>query len=515
MVEVKLAIVLLFMLCGSLMHDLTVLGKQRQRDGSKLSLHKKHGHGLRKHFRPTKFQADSTKDNDDFQEKDEHEVKDKTSRKHRTKLKDNYKDDKDESTNDNNYGRRPENDYKKPTQATKQSFKPTSVKETTIAVTTVKSRVMKATPSTNPTAELQSTPVSHIVEYSGSGDQEKEGSGNHIVINTRIRSFTPTTHPTAEAMITEPTESFSTTDPTKISGNKEKSLTNGYGNENNETNENKEKNDERVELKEHGAKQRHKHVNKTIKGNYKEDLKTKERYEYDAEDNNETNEKDNADDSEADDGKSTRKNDLEDTEKRVLCIGDSITEGYHKGGFAFHPYTKKLHELLNAENNTITYDVYNEGVSGECVFVSMLERMPHLLQKYKPLDLVVILGGTNDLMHTNCTDAGQLFNNIKKLHEMAHAAHVKTVALTIPDANAPAMPMWQKRESMWKETNEKIREYADKRDDVILCDLAEELPYRTMTDDERAKYWDDNLHYTPHGYDKMAELIYDAIQGMF
>ena len=229
----------------------------------------------------------------------------------------------------------------------------------------------------------------------------------------------------------------------------------------------------------------------------------------------EENEGDNeADNENEEEGDAVARTQEKEAEKRILCVGDSITEGYYKGGNAFHPYTKKLTELLNAEKNNVTYNIYNEGISGECVYPEMLNRMPQLLQKYKPLDLVIIIGGTNDLMHKNCTE-GHLFEKIKEMHEMAHQAGIKTVAVTIPDSNAAQLPGRNEKEDTWESVNDKLREYAQGKDNVIFCDLAEELPYRTLTDDERKKYWDDLLHYTPLGYDRMAEVIYDVIQGNF
>ena len=203
-----------------------------------------------------------------------------------------------------------------------------------------------------------------------------------------------------------------------------------------------------------------------------------------------------------------------DVEKRILCVGDSITEGYYNGGTAFHPYTKRLSELLNAEQNHITYIVYNEGKSGECIDPDMIRRMPLLMEKYKPLNLVIILGGTNDLTTKHCNEQN-LFDNTKTLHEMVHKLGIRTVAVTIPDSNAPMLPGRNEKESVWETVNDKIRDYAKGKDNVILCDLAEELPYRTMNDDEKKLFWDDDLHFTPMGYDKMAEVIYDVIQGNF
>ena len=196
--------------------------------------------------------------------------------------------------------------------------------------------------------------------------------------------------------------------------------------------------------------------------------------------------------------------------KRILCLGDSITEGYYDSGSKFHPYSDKLLELLNSKKKDgEEYYIFNEGVSGECVYQQMSNRLPDLLNKHKPLDLVIILGGTNDLHKHDC-DNINLFGSIKGMHVMCHRAGIKTVAITIPDSRYP------KQKDEWKEVNKKIRDYAEENSDkVLLFDLARSLPYRTLDEGDQEKVWDDNLHFTPLGYDIMAQLIFDTIRGKF
>ena len=335
---------------------------------------------------------------------------------------------------------------------TKQTLKPTTIQET--PQMTTNKLATNGTPSIKPTTEAASTPSSqNDAENSGSGSQSTDSELKHREHNG-----------------------------TKIVFDKEGKL-----------------------------------VNKDKQN----DLKTKMSNETDkyamAQSKDEANEESASGDEESTerDGITEDINETaKDVEKRILCVGDSITEGYYNGGTAFHPYTKRLSALLNAEQNHITYIVYNEGKSGECIDPDMIKRMPLLMEKYKPLNLVIILGGTNDLTKKHCNEQN-LFDNIKTLHEMVHKLGIKTVAVTIPDSNAPMLPGRSEKESVWETVNDKVRDYAKGKDNVILCDLAEELPYRTMNDDEKKLFWDDDLHFTPMGYDKMAEVIYDVIQGNF
>lgn len=39
---------------------------------------------------------------------------------------------------------------------------------------------------------------------------------------------------------------------------------------------------------------------------------------------------------------------------KILCFGDSLTEGYYSFGLHFHPYTIKLKQLLRAAGHVVT-----------------------------------------------------------------------------------------------------------------------------------------------------------------
>ena len=333
---------------------------------------------------------------------------------------------------------------------TKQTLKPTTIRETP-QVTTEKF-TSKGTPSLKPTVEAASTPSSqNDVENSGSGLRNVDSeSENRENKGNRTAHNKDNGMKKGDRKYMKPVMS-NITNKNKLQPKDEKNEDNTSGDENNE---------ERDGI-----------------------IESENKKEY-------------------------------EIQKKILCVGDSITEGYYNGGTAFHPYTKKLSELLNAERNDVTYIVYNEGKSGEFVNPDMIKRMPILMDKYKPLNLVIIIGGTNDCTKKEC-NVQDLFDDIKTLHEIAHKNGVKTVAVTIPDSNAPMLPGRREKEDVWEGVNDNIRDFARGNEKVILCDLAEELPYRTMDDDERKLFWDDNLHYTPMGYDKMAEIIYDIIQGNF
>lgn len=60
---------------------------------------------------------------------------------------------------------------------------------------------------------------------------------------------------------------------------------------------------------------------------------------------------------------------------RILCFGDSLTEGYTQGGTAFAPYSDAMASLLRKCGETV--EVVEEGESGDQVtagnFASRME----------------------------------------------------------------------------------------------------------------------------------------------
>jgi len=58
--------------------------------------------------------------------------------------------------------------------------------------------------------------------------------------------------------------------------------------------------------------------------------------------------------------------------------------------------------------------------------------------------------------------------------------------------------------------NEHLKQYCQDQS-VQLLDLAEKIPNLEMPSNERDTMWDDGLHLTPLGYDRMGEFIYDTL----
>ena len=200
---------------------------------------------------------------------------------------------------------------------------------------------------------------------------------------------------------------------------------------------------------------------------------------------------------------------------RILAFGDSLTEGWYRNGTRFHPYTSRLLELLSPIENT-TFEVNNHGVSGETTR-AMTPRLARVLAQHDPYDLTIILGGTNDMgMFSETGDP--LFQRIKCLHEnvLHHNARTKTVVVTVPETGYEIFSGYAKLKEKRLHVNESLRLFAlECKERVILSDLSKRLPRASLSTEDLDKFWDDGLHFTAEGYNKMADIIFEDIKHLF
>ncbi|CAF1195184.1 unnamed protein product [Adineta ricciae] len=199
----------------------------------------------------------------------------------------------------------------------------------------------------------------------------------------------------------------------------------------------------------------------------------------------------------------------------ILAIGDSLTEGYYKYGRAFHPYAKHLTELFDHAN--IPVNIQQKGVSGERVVPTMINRLRRLLSNGTSYDWIIILGGTNDLADSS-KNADIIFQQgLQPMYELClnHAQKkTKLVAMTVIENTyySPQRAEDKDRQNL----NNMIRNYvanSGEKDRIILVDLDKGIPYHSVTSEkEREEIYDDVVHLTPVGYDRMATLIFDAIK---
>lgn len=199
---------------------------------------------------------------------------------------------------------------------------------------------------------------------------------------------------------------------------------------------------------------------------------------------------------------------------RILALGDSLTAGYYKYGRAYHPYSTHLKYLFESANISVKID--EQGVSGERVVPTMVNRLRNLLKSDAFYDWIIILGGTNDL--GSGVSAEKIFQEgLKPMYDMClnyTQKKIKLATMTVIEAAfaSPTHKIYKDRQ----ELNAMIRDYVAKindQDQVCLVDLDKGIPYHSISnDEERQRIWDDGLHLTPAGYDRMATLVFDAIK---
>ena len=180
-------------------------------------------------------------------------------------------------------------------------------------------------------------------------------------------------------------------------------------------------------------------------------------------------------------------------EKRVVFMGNSITEGWRKArpGF-FYPHTSNI----------------GRGISGQ-VTPQMLVRFRQDVVALQP-SAVVILAGTNDIAgNQGPSTLEMIMDNLASMAEIAKENGIKPILCSV-------LPAYDYR---WKpgiepapkivRLNGMIRTYCTEHG-------IEYLDFHTAMKDSRnglkEEYTTDMVHVTPAGYDVMTRLVNEAIE---
>ncbi|HPT64219.1 MAG TPA: SGNH/GDSL hydrolase family protein [Candidatus Atribacteria bacterium] len=112
--------------------------------------------------------------------------------------------------------------------------------------------------------------------------------------------------------------------------------------------------------------------------------------------------------------------------KRILCFGDSLTWGADPETGGRHPVNSRWTTLLQ-KNLGESYWIIEEGLNGRTtIWDDLIEgdkngrrHLPMLLESHRPLDLVIIMLGTNDLKARFQVTALQIAQSAGTLVEIA------------------------------------------------------------------------------------------------
>ena len=193
--------------------------------------------------------------------------------------------------------------------------------------------------------------------------------------------------------------------------------------------------------------------------------------------------------------------------KKVACVGDSITYGFHIDNWFFHNYPYILQVLLGSG-----YYVRNFGLSGSTAMRSAkmsYRRFPNYCKSLKFLpDVIVIMFGTNDANAQNWNGPEVYTAEYRELLQSYRELSSRLMIWLM----TPPLPLYPKTE-VDRAMNEHIRQEQD-----CVKALAEEQDAQLIALCEKTKdhpdwFQPDGVHPNAKGAMEIAHIIYDAIKG--
>jgi len=197
---------------------------------------------------------------------------------------------------------------------------------------------------------------------------------------------------------------------------------------------------------------------------------------------------------------------------RILGFGDSMTEGTTSPSLPVfgaltagipESYPYKLKALMTARYTAQTITVLNGGHAGEYTSQGR-DRLGGVLSEARP-EVMILMEGANDLNAMNgagLTDIGPVVNDMEDMVSDASGRGIQVIVATLPPQraggrNAGAGPLLAKY-------NGELKTMASRKG-AMLVDLNALFPVSLIGQD--------GLHPTEGGYQKFAEIFFDAIKG--
>ncbi|KAI5466340.1 SGNH hydrolase-type esterase domain-containing protein [Mariannaea sp. PMI_226] len=189
---------------------------------------------------------------------------------------------------------------------------------------------------------------------------------------------------------------------------------------------------------------------------------------------------------------------------RILCFGDSLTSGYFSWGLGSHPYSLKLEDKLTGAFPDVDFEIVTDGLPGDvATFERFYNRAKAQFQGDKKFDWTIVLGGTNDLAYN--ISPPKIYESLQKVWNLAILKKGKVLALTVPECHAKAERLTRRRD----ELNLSIMTH--QQPNYYFFDLESHIPFHSLSEADREKYWDDGLHLAEDGYDWMGEHIANGL----
>lgn len=191
------------------------------------------------------------------------------------------------------------------------------------------------------------------------------------------------------------------------------------------------------------------------------------------------------------------------TNKRIVFLGDSVTEGY------------------GVSDSTcwvaaMPGDIINHGISGDTTAGMLRRFIPHVIREHP--DYVVIMGGINDLSEGRSLQSVK--QNLQTMYEKAELSGICVIpaVCVMPDYDMVLENDWAQYYPGIRQLPEQlaqlavwIRSYA--RDHELLClDFAQYFPNYTVNGYHR--YFSDGVHPNERGHAIMARIARKILFGL-
>ncbi len=185
----------------------------------------------------------------------------------------------------------------------------------------------------------------------------------------------------------------------------------------------------------------------------------------------------------------------EDTLKKIVCLGDSLTEGYNIDRKT--RWTKLLSNHLNIV-------IINSGISGDTT-AGMLARFQSDVVVHKPSHLI-ILGGTNDL-YFDWPD-NYIIGNIKTMLRQAQYHNIVTMVGLPP----PIYPIQEPNTGLFISESKLIERLAVYRKKLMKFALDDKQPVIDFAQNmSRDLYLLDGVHPTTHGQPVLLKSVLEVL----
>jgi len=227
----------------------------------------------------------------------------------------------------------------------------------------------------------------------------------------------------------------------------------------------------------------------------------------------------------------------------MLCVGDSLTSGFYCYGTKHHPYSRRLEKLLRRHihahhrlelvhkfdqlisdldqvpsktdphvsefrselSQEVTVEVREIGLDGE-ITENMVKRFSNILKKSdEKWDIIAVMGGTNDLAKR--WNPKDVINNLKSLLSLAKNHGAKTVAMTVPRTKI------EDKSDFFVTNKHSVNTMLRGKECGLAYDCLLDVGKLIApgTEPNFQDLYDDKIHFTPVGYDRIADIMFDLL----